>query len=68
MNLTHMSVSFLFLLNVVCFGIALGMDYHDQKIDKMSIHLILFCIIFTIGFILTTKHHTNEENIAMSYN
>lgn len=68
MNLSYNIVSFLCLLNVVCFTIAIGMDYYDQKIDKLSIHLILFCIIFTIGFILATKHHTNEESISMSYN
>jgi len=68
MNLSYKILSFLFLLNIICFAIAIGMDYYDQKIDKMSIHLILFCIIFTIGFILDTKHHTNEESISMSYN
>jgi len=67
MNLSYKTVFFLFLLNIVCFAIAIGMDYYDQKIDKMSIHLILFCIIFTIGYILATKHHTNEEGISISY-
>lgn len=68
MNLSYMSISFLFLLNVVCFAIAIGMNYYDQKIDKMSINLVVFCIIFTIEFISTIRHHTNEKNIAMSYN
>jgi len=68
MNLSYKTVYFLFLLNIVCFAIAIGMDYYEQKIDKMSIHLILFCIIFTIGYIVATKHHTNEEGISISYN
>ena len=69
MSLTYTTITFLFILNIICFAVAIGMDYYDQKIDKMSIHLILFCIIFTIGFVLaTTQQYANEESISMTSN
>jgi hypothetical protein len=44
------------------------MYYYDQKIDKMSMHLILFCIIFTTEFVLATKQYANEESISTTSN
>lgn len=67
MRLNYTTIIFLFILNIICFAVAIGMDYYDQKIDKMSIHLILFCIIFTIGFVLATKQYTNEESISTTF-
>lgn len=68
MSLTYTTITFLFILNIICFAFAIGMDYYDQKIDKMSMHLILFCIIFTIGFVLATKQYVNEESISTTSN
>jgi len=35
----------------------------DKKIDKISIHLILLSVIFTIGFVLSITRHDNEKSI-----
>ena len=39
-----------------------------NTIHHIGVHLILFSIIFTIGFILAVRQYTNkenEENISM---
>jgi hypothetical protein len=63
MNVTYKTISFLFVLNIICFAVAVGMDYYDKKIDKISIHLILLSVIFTIGFVLSITRHDNEKSI-----
>ncbi len=67
MNITYKTITFLFVLNIICFVVAIGMDYYDQKIDKISIHLMLLCVIFTIGFVLSIARHANEKSIFISH-
>jgi hypothetical protein len=61
MRLDSKTIIFFIILNLTCIGVSIIMDYLDQKIDKTSIHLILFSIIFTIGFLLSIRGNNNEK-------
>lgn len=62
MRLDYKTLFFFIILNLACIGVSISMDYFDQKIDKISIHLILFSTIFTIGFFLSIKGYNNEKS------
>ena len=60
MRLDYKTLCFFIILNLACIGVSVSMDYFDQKIDKISIHLILFITIFTIGFLLSIRGYNND--------
>ena len=61
MRLTNRILIILFMVNLVCW-IGIALDYYNDKILNVGVHLILFSTIFTIGFILAVRQYTNEEN------
>ena len=62
MRLDYKTIIFFIILNVICIVVSIIIDYFDQKIDKISIHLILFSTIFTIGFLLSIRGYSNEKS------
>lgn len=60
MRLTNRILIILFMVNLVCW-IGIAIDYHNDKIINTGAHLILFSIIFTIGFILAVRQLANDD-------